>query len=475
MNAAIRLQALGDLLGRYGFAFRQAWRRRDELKPVSRLPHEAQFLPAALALQETPVSPLPRVAMWLLIAFAGIAMLWSAFGHIDVVATANGKIVPNERIKTIQPFETAVVKAIHVSDGQTVRAGDVLVELDATGAQADTERLMGELDSARLQAARAKAMLAAIGGGGSPRLTGWQGLDEVKLREAQSLLLGQFQEYGAKVARIDAEIGQRQAELHSTQELVYKLTQTVPIARQREQDYKDLLDRNFISKHGYMEREQDRIEKEADLATQRSKLKEIEAALRQANSQRAELTAETRRLNLGEINDGLQKVAGLAQEHLKADTRSKLMKLTSPVDGTVQQLAVHTIGGVVTPAQPMMVIVPRDSVLEVEAFVENKDVGFVKAGQDAEVKVEAFQYTKYGTIHAKVVSVSHDAISDEKHGLVYSAQFKMDRGSINVDGTEVNLSPGMAVSAEVKTGKRRVIEYFLSPLLQYGHESLRER
>jgi hemolysin D len=165
----------------------------------------------------------------------------------------------------------------------------------------------------------------------------------------------------------------------------------------------------------------------------------------------------------------------LEQEHLKADTRGKLMKLTSPVDGTIQQLGVHTVGGVVTPAQPMMVIVPRDNALEVEAFVENKDVGFVKAGQDAEVKIETFQYTKYGTIHAKVISVSHDAINDEKRGLIYLARVKMDRSTINVDGSEVNLSPGMAVSAEVKTGKRRVIEYFLSPLLQYGHESLRER
>ncbi|HYR05798.1 MAG TPA: HlyD family type I secretion periplasmic adaptor subunit, partial [Gallionella sp.] len=443
------------------------------MKPVSRLPHESQFLPAALALQETPVSPVPRLAMWLLVAFAGIAVLWSTFGHIDVVATARGKIVPNDRIKTIQPFETSVVKAIHVSDGQTVQAGDVLVELDATDAQADTERLTGELDSARLQAARARAMLAAMGGGASPRLTGWQGVDEVKLKEAQSLLLGQFQEYAAKLARIDAEIRQRQAELRSTQELAYKLMQTVPIARQREQDYKDLLDKNFISKHGYMEREQDRIEKEADLAAQRSKLTEIEAALRQTRSRKAELTAETRRLNLADINDGLQKVAGLEQEHLKAYARSKLMKLTSPVDGTVQQLTVHTIGGVVTPAQPMMVIVPRDNALEVEAFIENKDVGFVKAGQDAEVKIETFQYTKYGTIHAKVISVSHDAINDEKRGLIYSARVKMDRGSINVDETEVNLSPGMAVSVEIKTGTRRVIEYFLSPLLQYGHESLR--
>lgn len=151
------------------------------------------------------------------------------------------------------------------------------------------------------------------------------------------------------------------------------------------------------------------------------------------------------------------------------------MRLAAPVDGTVQQLALHTVGGVVTPAQTVMMIVPHDNPLEVEAFIENKDIGFIKAGQDAEIKIETFQYTKYGTIHARVTSVSHDAINDEKRGLIYSTRIRMERGTMEVDGMLVNMSPGMAVSAEIKTGKRRIIEYFLSPLLQYGHESLRER
>ncbi len=191
--------------------------------------------------------------------------------------------------------------------------------------------------------------------------------------------------------------------------------------------------------------------------------------------QRAELTAELRRATLDSISEGQRKAAALEQELLKADTRGKLMKLTSPVDGTVQQLAVHTEGGVMTPAQPLMMIVPRDDVLEVEAFLDNKDIGFVKAGQEAEVKIETFQYTKYGTIHARVMSVSHDAINDEKRGLIYSTRVKMDKSAILVDGTEVNLSPGMAVSVEIKTDKRRVIEYFLSPLMQHASESLQER
>ncbi len=169
---------------------------------------------------------------------------------------------------------------------------------------------------------------------------------------------------------------------------------------------------------------------------------------------------------LGDILNTRTEVAG---------TRSALPPLASPVDGTVQQLSVHTEGGVVTEAQPLMVIVPSDNPLEVEAFFENKDIGFVKAGQEAEVKIETFQYTKYGTIDAEVSSVSHDAINDEKRGLIYSSRVRMARTRLMVDGTEVGLSPGMAVTVEVKTGQRRVIEYFLAPLLQHTSESLRER
>lgn len=465
----------GELLKRYGAAFRAAWQHRAQMEPTRLLPHEAQFLPASLSLQETPVSPAPRVAMWLLIAFAAIAVLWAVFGRIDVVATAHGKVVPNDRTKTIQPFETAIVRAIHVTDGQAVRSGDVLIELDATMAQADKDRVVGDLATARLQVARGQAMLVALDTARKVALTRPAGVDDARFEEAQRLLLGQMGEYTAKMSRAGEEITRRGAELRFTQEVVHKLEQTVPIARQRAQDFKSLLDRKFVSRHGYLELEQARIEQEGDLASQSNRLEEIEAALREARGQRVELKAETRRVALDSITDGQQKVAALEQELIKADTRGRLMRLTSPVDGTVQQLAVHTVGGVVTPAQALMVIVPRDNPLEVEAFIENKDIGFVKPDQEAEVKIETFQYTKYGTIHAKVTSVSHDAINDEKRGLIYSTRVKMAKATINVDGAQVSLSPGMAVSVEIKTSKRRVIEYFLSPLIQHTSESLRER
>lgn len=478
MNLKLRSQALADLLRRYGAVFGHAWSQRKAMEPPRRLPHEAQFLPAALALQETPLSPAPHVAMWATISFAALAVAWATFGRVDIVATAQGRVVPDAGTKLVQPLETGIVQAIHVREGQSVRAGDRLIDLDATVAVADRTRLGGELAEARLQVARARAMLAALDSGRPPVLAAPAPATPAGASrhvEIQQLLTSQFQEYQARQSRIDAELSRIDAEIQSTQEAVRKYEMTLPMTERRAQDFKDLVDENFVSRHGYQDREQLRIEKTADLATLRSKLKEIEASRHESRNQKLELLTQTRRTHLDAANEGTQRAASLEQELAKADTHGRQMQLTAPVDGTVQQLAVRTIGGVVTPAQQLMVIVPRNDTLEVEAFIENKDIGFVRAGQEAEVKVETFQFTRYGTLHGQITSVSHDAINDEKRGLIYSTRVRLDRSSLNIDGVDVSLSPGMAVSVEARIGTRRVVEYFLGPFLKTTSESLRER
>ena len=467
--------AYADLFKRYAKIFRHAWSRRRDLDTPVLQTHEAQFLPAALALRDTPVHPAPRIALWLIIAFALIALLWAIFGRIDVVATAVGKIIPNDRTKVIQPMETAVVKSIHVHDGQTVQLGQVLIELDTTSTAADSGRLRNEALTARLEAGRAQAMLASLSSGQPRQMAVIMGADPARMRAEQNQLMGQYQEYQARQQQLQAESTRRQAELHTTQEQVSKLEQTAPIARRRAEDYQKLVKENFISQHGYLEREQNRIEQEQDLASSRARLTEIRAALMEVQRQQATLTAETRRQLLDQHNLAIQKAASLEQELVKADQRGRLMHLTAPVAGTVQQLAVHTVGGVVTPAQPLMVIVPTENVLEVEAMLPNKDIGFVNPGQAAEVKVETFPFTKYGTLHGTITQVSPDAIQDEKLGLIYATRVKLAKDTLQVENKTVRLTPGMAVTVEVKTGKRRVIEYFLSPLMQVSSESLRER
>jgi hemolysin D len=471
----MKRHALADLLKRYIKVFRHAWSLRKETDAPDLQPHEAQFLPAALSLRDTPVHPAPRITLWLIMAFVLIVLLWAIFGRIDVVATAVGKIIPNDRTKVIQPMETAVVKAIHVRDGQEVKPGQLLIELDATSAAADSDRLRNETLTAQLEALRAQALLSALEHGMPPKLKPLIGVDAGRLLAEQSQATGQYREYLARQLQLQAEITRRQAELQSTQDQVTKLEQTAPIARQRAQDYQKLVKENFVSQHGYLEREQARIEQEQDLASSRSHVVEIRAQLVESQRQQATLEAETRRQLLDQLNLASQKAVSLEQELIKAEQRSRLMHLTAPVAGTVQQLAVSTVGGVVTPAQPLMVIVPKENVLEVEAMLPNKDIGFVNPGQDAEVKVETFPFTKYGTLHGRIIQVSSDAIQDEKLGLIYSTRVRLGRDTIRVENKTVRLTPGMAVTVEVKTGTRRVIEYFLSPLMQVTSESLRER
>ena len=459
--------------------WRQTWAIRRELDGSPYRREEAAFLASAIALEKSPASPAPRVTMWLLIVFSVIAVLWAAFGQIDIVATAPGKIIVNGHSKTIQSLETASVKSIRVHEGDSVRAGDVLLELDTAAPEADVMRLQGDLRAARLKAERARALLSAQQSGVLPVLQARATLTSASPTTAESAsqrqAQGMFIEYQARLERIDADIARRRAELTSGEELANKLEQTLPLARSRAQNLKELSEPGYVSRHTWMDKEQQKIEMEGDLNTQRSRIKETQAGLREAQAQRAMVAAEMRRQMLDQLSEGEQQAQAIGQELSKAQSRQRLMQVRAPIDGTVQQLAVNTIGGVVTPAQALMLLVPNQLRLEVDARLDNKDIGFVKAGQTVEVKIDTFPYTRYGVLRATVLHVSHDAVGDEKQGLTYLARIQLEQSQIQVDEKMVPLVPGMAVAAEIKTGRRRVLDYFLSPLLQYQHESFRER
>jgi hemolysin D len=482
MRAFLWFETAAELCGRYIDVCRAAWRTRHE-QAFHWLREEAEFLPAALALQRTPVSPLPRATSAALIALLVFALLWAVFGKIDIVATASGKIVPDGRTKVIQSVETARVTAIRVTDGSRVKAGDTLLELDSVASSADRARLRDDFVESALAVSRAQALLASMDIGGAQHIDDFIGEDTAlelkasvsRIAREQMFLDGEIAEFRAKLARLDAAIRQSEAELSTVGAAVSRLKATLEIARTREADLHELAERQYVSRHEFLERQQSRIEMDGELAAQQSRLGEIRAAVTSARRQREEYVTTTRRDTLDKLNAATQKTAELRQEFTKADARDRVMTLRAPVDGTVQQLAMHTIGGVAAAAQPLMVIVPADHAAQVEAFIENRDVGFVKPGQFAAVKIEAFPYTRYGTLPAEVVDVSRDAIEDEKRGLIYAVRLRLRQTTISVDGGQRTLSPGMAASVEVRTGRRRLIEYFLSPLLTRVDESLRER
>lgn len=465
------------LLQRYRYVWREAWKARRNMDAPKRLPHEIQFLPTSLELQERPTHPAPRVFMWAIMAFAAIALVWACVGKIDVVATATGKIVPSGKSKVIQSSETAVVKAIHVHDGQTVKAGQLLLELDSTSAEADVGRVRSDLLAARIDSARATAMLDAIDLQRAPRSLSdsIQGADPEHVLAAERWLHGQYQEFRSNLDTADAEIAQRQADMQSARGQIVSLQKTLPIATKLADDYKHLLEKQYIARHAYLEKEQARLDIERQLSVQQASFLQYSAARQEAERRRAGVVAQTRRAMLDLLQQADQKVSSLKQDFAKAEYQDDLTTLEAPVDGTVQQLNIHTVGGVVTPAQPLLTIVPSGQPIEIEATLENKDVGFVHKGQPVTVKIETFTFTKYGVVGGEVISVSSDAIEDEKRGLVYTVKIRLTNDSLIVDGVTLKLEPGMGVTAEVKTDRRRVVEYFLSPLQTHLNESVRER
>jgi hemolysin D len=447
MSLQHRWGAYRELLSRYGAVWSHAWQHRSSMRAGLLNEQEAEFLPAALALQEKPLS---RTARWtgrVLMLLVVVALLWSVLGHIDIVVNAAGKIIPSGHTKTMTSMDVAVVRALRVQEGQKVKAGDVLIVLDTSAPDAERDKAVGDSGAANLGVARSRALIAAIEQNATPRLPPVAGVVSAQWQTESSHLDGQYRDFKAKLTRIEGEIE--------------RFSQALPLATQRANDYKNLLKEHDVSEHAWQEKEQARIDLEGQLAD--------------ARNQRAALITQTKKEAQDVVTDASKLAAASQQDAKRAGEHSKLLQLTSPVDGTVQQLNVHTVGAAVPAAQPLMLIVPQERQVEVEAFLENKDIGFVEEGQTVAVKIDAFEYTKYGTIPAKVTHVSRDAIQDDKKGLIYSVRITLDQPSMAIDGKTMPLSAGMSVNAEVKTGTRRVIEYVLSPLMQHQREALHER
>lgn len=433
---------------------------------------ELAFMPAALEITETPASPIGRAISIAICTFFVIAVAWGFIGKIDIIAVAQGKIITTERVKIIQPLETGIVRAIHVTDGLQVKAGDILVEFDPTGTAADKARLTQELISADVEIARLSALLQPdpLNAYIPPEAA----TDTLKVLN-KSYLVAEIQEQASKRAALNGEIRRTQAEIGTLKAQVARASKKVERITERVESNRSLFMKGILSKMKLSEEEQTLDEALGELDVARKRLVETRAALTSADAQLAASEAEFQSDVHMRLTDAGEKASSIEQELIKADKRALQQTLLAPVDGTIQQLDIHTVGGVVTPAQPLMQIVPAGAELEVEAMILNKDIGFVREGQPATLKIESFPFTKYGTIDGNVKHVYKDAVENEQTGLTYPSRVAMAKTIMNVDGTPVNLSPGMNVTVEVKTGKRRMIDYILAPLKRYQDESLREQ
>ena len=436
--------------------------------------HETGFLPAALEVVERPVSPTARITAWVLLSGMLLLVLWMVLGKIDVVATAPGKIIPAENVKLIQPADSGVVRRILVHDGDHVKKGQPLVILDPTASSAELEQARTALLSSELDAARARAVQSALNGQGFNFVVP-AGTDPQLAATHRALAEAQLKQIQSGVSQGGASSAAAMAAANEARINAAKLSETIPLLQEQLAANEKLLAKGFVSKLRVIEMRRQYLAAIRDREIASSTMTGAGAQAASASSTAAQNSAQLRADLLSQLTKAEADVNLRREELVKAERRANLQTLVAPVDGTVAQLSIHTEGGVVESAKPIMAVVPKGGQLVAEVKLLNSDVGFVQEGQEVAIKLEAFPYTRHGTIKGKVLSISSDATVDDKLGPVYVTRVALDKTTIDRGDKVVPILPGMVATADIKTGRRTFMSYLLSPIEEAGMEAARER
>jgi len=443
---------------------------REKIKPQSP-EHETEFLPAALEVLETPPSPVGQIMLWTFFILITGILLWTLIGKVDEVAVAPGKLLPVGHVKVVQAEDKGVVKSIYVKDGQKVVQGEVLLEFDTILTAADVARIRKtvayySLESDRLTAEKEERLFV-------PQK--YPDLEEKDIDFQVKLYQSRLIEYNSKLSTAEFNIKQNEANLSSNQATYAKYVSLYEIASKKEKRIEQLVNENAIAMFTLFDHQEKRLELEHNIMTQTSEIARLEWALLQSREAVRAVIAERNRDISTQLVDDRKQLQANMEELKKVEEKNRLSRIVAPIDGRISQLAIHTLGGIVTPAQELLQVVPEDAELQVEAWVANKDIGFIKPDQAAEVKIETFSFQKYGTIDATVVDISPDAVEDKEKGRVYRVLLRLDKNSFIVNDHYAALSPGMTATGEIKIRRKRIIEFFLDPFRQYQSEALRER
>jgi len=444
----------------------------------------ADFSPPLLRIQETPPAPLAGWMLRSLLALLVGAALWMIFGRLDVVAVAEGKLVPSSYLKIVQPAEQGIVREILVKEGEEVKAGQVLIRMDSALANADTKALQTEYDTKRLGLRRIEAQLAGV----RPVMQGG---------DPPELFARVLAQYDSNVRAYENARGQEQSQLEKAKNDLaaakvtkVKLEEVLPHYVEQEKAFEKLEKDGYAGRLMATDKTRERIEKEQDLRTQEFVIRSNAALIEQSEQKIAQITADYRRALQAERIETAAQAERLRQELAKQAHRSELLELRAPQAGTVKDLATHTAGTVAAPGTILMTLVPQGDSLIAEVWVGNQDVGFVREGQEVKLKLAAFQFQKYGMVQGTVRQVSADATeapsantrSDALGGrdrpmgpLAYRTLVDLKTQALAVDGASYPLSAGMQVSGEINLGTRTILEYVLSPVQKAWQEAGRER
>jgi hemolysin D len=437
-----------------------------------------EFLPAAMELEATPAGPVGRAVIWLIVSLFVVAVAWASIGKVDVIAVAEGSIVPSGKSRTVQPSMLGVVADIRVENGDHVRAGQPLIVLDSTLTSADVKRLLESIRKREHRVARLERFVQSVNSETealSADRTGAVRTASLDFELHDPLLATQIQAFRTMDLALEQQERARQGELAYATALVRRLEQLLPLMQERADAINTLQRQGMAARMQWLELEQGIVDTRGQLEAERHRLEQLRSEIRELTHRREQLHVETRRDALAEQEQLRSELEELSQELAKARELDRQQVLAAPVSGVVHELRVNTLRAVVQPAEPVLEIVPDGEELIVEAWILNRDIGFVREGQKASVKVHTFQFTKYGTVPGELVRVSRDAVIDEIAGPRYLARIRMERDWMDIAGERVSLAPGMAASAEVAIGQRRLIEFFAAPVLSALSEAGRER
>jgi hemolysin D len=454
--------------------FREALRAEKERAKGFIPSAESDFLPAALEVAERPVSPTVRAATWVLLIGLALTIAWTIIGRVDVVASAPGTLIPTGNIKLVQSPGAGVVRAIHVRNGDVVRKGQPLIDLDPTMAGAELAQAEKALAAANLEVARNKALADALSGKGL-HFVPPPGTPAAVAETQRRLIAAQIAEVDAGVAGLAQARATALSDVAAARANVARLSDTVPMLDRQLAAMSRLDARGYAPGMRMIELQRQRRQEAGDREVALTQINRGSSDARKLEQQARETREQALRSALADLAKAEADSILRSEEVTKARQTNRFQQLLSPVDGTVQNLEAHTIGGVVEAAKPLMTVVPAQGGIEVEAKILNRDVGFVRVGQEAAVKLDAFPFTRYGTVPARVRSISRDAVQDKELGPVYIATIMLEHATIEADGRQFAFTPGLAATADIRTGTRRIISYLLSPLQSTIAQAARER
>lgn len=409
-----------------------------------------EFLPIVSEIQEEPLNPLGRTVFWTIITLIFFTVLWLIFGKVDVVVSARGKIIPDGEIKILQPLETGVIKKILVKEGDFVKKGETLIEIDPSTTDPQLESMKANLDYINLER---KRLEAASNG------RNFSEADSENAKTQKSL-------YQSSLADLSNQLQAKNMEIKAINEEISNYQHQLSINLQKERRMNNVAD--IIAKNDLEDVRARNIE-------YRSKIRELLHQKSRVQEEASYIRSNFKTQNFNELADRDKRATELDANIKEIEFRKSQQNIVSPVDGYVNTLLIHTVGGVVTPAEKLVSVVPINSPLMVKATVLNKDIGFIKAGMPVLVKIDTFDFQKYGMINGVVKKVANDSIDDQKLGPIYDVYITPLNKTLMVEGRETPISTGMGLTAEIKVNKRRIIEFFIYPMIKYWNQAITVR